>query len=179
MTILFEQQSRDIICRDIWNRLVIGDIYLDKYSGWYSVSDEAYYGEDEIEESNGKKISKTSGSPVDWVEEESYFFKLSAWSKKLLDYYDENKDFISPSSRRNEVVNFVKKGLKDLSVSRTSFTWGIPVPKNKKHVIYVWLDALTNYISALNFTNVNDKLYQSFWPADSIIGKDILRFHAI
>ncbi len=166
---------------DIWNRLVdSGDIYLDKYSGWYSVSDEAYYGEDEIEESNGKKISRTSGSTVDWVEEESYFFKLSAWSKKLLDYYDENKDFISPSSRRNEVVNFVKKGLKDLSVSRTSFTWGIPVPKNKKHVIYVWLDALTNYLSALNFPNVNDKLYQSFWPADvHIIWKDILRFHAI
>jgi len=166
---------------EIWNRLVqSGDIYLDKYSGWYSISDEAYYDEDEIEEVNGKKISKTSGSPVDWVEEESYFFKLSAWSKKLLKYYKDNKDFILPTSRKNEVVNFVEKGLKDLSVSRTSFSWGIPVPKNKKHVIYVWLDALTNYISALNFPDTNDKNYKKFWPADvHIIGKDILRFHAI
>ncbi len=166
---------------EIWNRLVqSGDIYLDKYSGWYSVSDEAYYDEDEIEEVNGKKISKTSGSSVDWVEEESYFFKLSAWSEKLLKYYKDNKNSILPISRKNEVVNFVKKGLKDLSVSRTSFSWGIPVPKNKKHVIYVWLDALTNYISALNFPNTNDKKYKKFWPADvHIIGKDILRFHAI
>ncbi len=166
---------------EIWNRLVeSGDIYLDKYSGWYSISDEAYYDEDEIEELNGKKISKTSGSPVDWVEEESYFFKLSSWSEKLLEYYKKNKDFILPSSRKNEVVNFVERGLKDLSVSRTSFSWGIPVPKNKKHIIYVWLDALTNYISALNFADKNDKNYQKFWPANlHIIGKDILRFHAI
>ena len=166
---------------DIWSRLVkSGDIYLDKYSGWYSVSDEAYYDEDEIEEVNGKNISTISGSTVDWVEEESYFFKLSAWSDKLLKYYVENKDFILPLSRKNEVYNFVKKGLKDLSVSRTSFSWGIPVPKNKKHVIYVWLDALTNYLSALNFPDTEDKKYKEFWPADvHIIGKDILRFHAI
>ncbi len=166
---------------EIWNRLVqSGDIYLDKYSGWYSISDEAYYNEDEIEEVNGKKVSTTSGSPVDWVEEESYFFKLSAWSEKLLKYYKDNKDFILPSSRKNEVVNFVEKGLKDLSVSRTSFSWGIPVPKNKKHVIYVWLDALTNYISALNFPDTNSENYKKFWPANvHIIGKDILRFHAI
>ncbi len=166
---------------ELWNRLVkSGDIYLDKYSGWYSVSDEAYYDKDEIKELDGKKISAISGSPVDWVEEESYFFRLSAWSEKLLKYYKDNKDFILPSSRRNEVINFVEKGLKDLSVSRTSFSWGIPVPKNKKHVIYVWLDALTNYISALNFPNTNDKNYKNFWPADvHIIGKDILRFHAI
>ena len=166
---------------EIWNRLVkSGDIYLDKYSGWYSVSDEAYYDKDEIEEVDGKKISTISGSPVDWVEEESYFFRLSAWSEKLLKYYKDNKDFILPSSRRNEVINFVEKGLKDLSVSRTSFSWGISVPKNKKHVIYVWLDALTNYISALNFPDTNDKNYKKFWPADvHIIGKDILRFHAI
>jgi len=166
---------------EIWNRLVkSGDIYLDKYSGWYSVSDEAYYDKDEIEEVDGKKISKISGSSVDWVEEESYFFKLSSWSKKLLKYYRDNKDFILPSSRKNEVVNFVEKGLKDLSVSRTSFSWGIPVPKNKKHVIYVWLDALTNYISALNFPDTNDQNYKKFWPADvHVIGKDILRFHAV
>jgi len=164
----------------IWNRLVkSGDIYLDKYSGWYSISDEAYYDEDEIEEINGKKISKSSGSIVDWVEEESYFFKLSAWSNKLLDLYNKNKDFILPVSRRNEVIKFVEKGLKDLSVSRTSFTWGIPVPNNNKHIIYVWLDALTNYLSALNFSD-DEKKYNKFWPADvHIIGKDILRFHAI
>ena len=166
---------------EIWNRLVkSGDIYLDKYSGWYSVSDEAFYDEDEIENIDGKKISKSSGSTVEWVEEESYFFKLSAWSEKLLKFYNENPNFILPKSRKNEVIKFVEKGLKDLSISRTSFSWGIPVPKNDKHVIYVWLDALTNYISALNFPNIDDKKYKNFWPADiHIIGKDILRFHAI
>jgi methionyl-tRNA synthetase len=166
---------------EIWNRLVeSGDIYLDKYSGWYSVSDEAFYDEDEIEDKNGNKISKTSGSSVEWVEEESYFFKLSAWSKKLLEFYKKNPNFILPTSRKNEVIKFVEKGLKDLSISRTSFTWGIPVPDNEKHVIYVWLDALTNYISALNFPNTDDKKYKNFWPANvHIIGKDILRFHAV
>ena len=166
---------------EIWKRLVnSGDIYLDKYSGWYSVSDEAYYDEDEIEEKDGIKTSKISGSAVEWVEEESYFFKLSAWQKKLLNYFEKNKEFILPQSRRNEVIRFVEKGLKDLSISRTSFSWGIPVPGNKKHVIYVWLDALTNYLSALNFPDTNDKKYKSFWPADvHIIGKDILRFHAV
>ena len=166
---------------ELWNKLVLsGDIYLDKYSGWYSVSDEAYYDEEEIQEINGKKVSKTSGSSVDWVEEESYFFKLSAWADDLLKYYKDNKDFILPVSRKNEVVSFVEKGLKDLSVSRTSFSWGIPVPKNKKHVIYVWLDALTNYLSALNFPDINSDQYKKFWPANiHIIGKDILRFHAV
>ena len=166
---------------DLWNRLIkSGDIYLSKYKGWYSVSDEAYYNPDEIIEKNGKKISTFSGSSVEWVEEESFFFKLSAWEKKLLEFYDKHEKFILPISRRNEVINFVKNGLKDLSVSRTSFTWGIKVPNNSKHVIYVWLDALTNYLSALNFPNTNDKLYKSFWPASlHVIGKDILRFHAI
>ena len=148
---------------EIWNKLIeSGDIYLDKYSGWYSVSDEAFYDEDEIEERNGKKISKLSGSIVEWLEEESYFFKLSAWQNKLLKFYDDNKNFILPKSRRNEVIQFVKKGLKDLSISRTSFSWGIPVPKNNKHVIYVWLDALTNYISALNYPDVSDSKYKNF-----------------
>ncbi len=167
--------------KEIWERLVkSGDIYLDKYSGWYSVSDEAYYDDDEIEEKNGKKVARSSGSSVDWVEEESYFFKLSSWSKKLLEFYDQNQDFILPNSRKNEVISFVKKGLNDLSISRTSFTWGIPVPNNNKHVIYVWLDALTNYLSALNFPNTNDTKFKKFWPASvHIIGKDILRFHAI
>ena len=166
---------------DLWKKLVnSGDIYLDKYKGWYSVSDEAYYDEDEIEENNGTKVSKLSGSNVEWVEEESYFFKLSAWSKKLLAHYKSYPDFILPNTRKNEVVKFVEKGLSDLSVSRTSFTWGIPVPKNQKHVIYVWLDALTNYLSALDYPDTSSDLYKSFWPADlHIIGKDILRFHAI
>ena len=166
---------------EIWKRLEkSGDIYLDKYSGWYSVSDEAYYDDDEILNENGIRKSKSSGSKVEWVEEESYFFKLSAWQNKLIKFYENNPKFILPESRKKEVINFVKKGLKDLSVSRTSFSWGIPVPNNKKHVIYVWLDALTNYISALKFPNTNDKLYQEFWPADlHVIGKDILRFHAI
>lgn len=167
--------------QELWNRLFeSGDIYLDKYSGWYSVSDEAYYDLDEIEVSNDIKISKSSGSKVEWVEEESFFFKLSNWSEKLLKFYEDHPKFIMPISRRNEVINFVKKGLTDLSVSRTSFSWGIPVPNNKKHVIYVWLDALTNYISALNYPNSDDELFQKFWPASiHIIGKDILRFHAI
>tara|TARA_B100000886_G_C20420638_1_gene491394 strand:- start:1080 stop:2615 length:1536 start_codon:yes stop_codon:yes gene_type:complete len=166
---------------DLWNRLVqSGDIYLDKYKGWYSVSDEAYYDNDEIEHKDNFKISKLSGSKVEWVEEESYFFKLSAWSKKLLDLYKSNPDFILPNSRKNEVVKFVEKGLKDLSVSRTSFSWGIPVPKNQKHVIYVWLDALTNYLSALNYPDTSSDLYKNYWPADlHVIGKDILRFHAV
>ena len=166
---------------EIWNRLVkSGDIYLDKYSGWYSVSDEAYYDEDEITVIDDIKVSKTSGSKVDWVEEESYFFRLSAWSNDLLKYYEKHTNFIMPRSRRNEVVNFIKKGLKDLSVSRTSFSWGIPVPNNKKHIVYVWLDALTNYISALDFPDVDSDLYKKFWPASiHVIGKDILRFHSI
>jgi len=166
---------------DIWNKLVkSGDIYLSKYKGWYSVSDEAYYNDDEVIEKNGKKFSTFSGSSVEWVEEESFFFKLSAWQNKLLKFYNDNEKFIFPITRRNEVINFVKGGLKDLSVSRTSFSWGIKVPSNDHHVIYVWLDALTNYLSALNYPNIKDKLYKDFWPASlHVIGKDILRFHAI
>ena len=156
------------------------DIYLSKYSGWYSVSDEAFYNEDEIEDLDNKKVAISSKSPVEWVDEESYFFRLSKWEKPLLDLYEQNPDFISPASRKNEVISFVKSGLKDLSVSRKSFSWGIKVPNDDQHVIYVWLDALTNYISALNYPNVNDELYKNFWPATvHLIGKDILRFHAI
>ena len=175
-----EDRHKDSV-NDLWNKLVkSGDIYLSKYKGWYSVSDEAYYNEEEITEKNGKKISTFSGSEVEWVEEDSFFFKLSSWEKKLLEFYEKNQKFILPLSRRSEVINFVKGGLKDLSVSRTSFTWGIKVPNNSQHVIYVWLDALTNYLSALNYPNVNDKLYKNFWPASlHVIGKDILRFHAI
>ena len=156
------------------------DIYLSKYSGWYSVSDEAYYNEDEIIDKDGKKVAEASGSLVEWIEEESYFFRLSKWQDKLLDYYEKNIDFISPKSRKNEVVSFVKGGLKDLSISRKAFSWGIKVPDNPDHVIYVWLDALTNYISALNYPDTNDILFKKFWPASvHLIGKDILRFHAV
>ncbi|WP_440923732.1 methionine--tRNA ligase [Candidatus Pelagibacter sp.] len=156
------------------------DIYLSNYSGWYSVSDEAFYSEDEIEEIDGKKIAKSSKSNVEWIEEESYFFRLSKWQKPLLEFYENNPDFILPESRKNEVISFVKSGLKDLSVSRKTFTWGIPVPSNDKHIIYVWLDALTNYLSALNYPDTNDELFKKFWPASiHLIGKDILRFHAV
>ena len=153
---------------------------MSKYSGWYSVSDEAFYSEDEIEDKNGTKVSKISGSQVEWVEEESFFFKLSHWQDKLLKFYEDNPNFILPESRKNEVVSFVKSGLKDLSVSRKSFSWGIKVPTNKDHVIYVWLDALTNYLSALNYPNTKNELYSNYWPVDiHLIGKDILRFHAV
>ena len=165
----------------LWNVLEKNDdIYLSKYSGWYSVSDEAFYNDDEIEEIDGIKKSISSKSTVEWIEEESYFFRLSKWEKPLLDYYKANPKFIAPESRRNEVVSFVKNGLKDLSISRKSFTWGIRVPSNKDHIIYVWLDALTNYISALNYPDNNDILFKNFWPASiHLIGKDILRFHAV
>ena len=151
-------------------------IYLSKYAGWYSISDEAYYSEEEIDDIDGQKFSKSSGSKVEWMEEESFFFKLSEWQKPLLKFYQDNPNFIQPESRRNEVINFVESGLKDLSISRTTFKWGIPVPNNSKHIMYVWLDALTNYISATNFFDNHN----NFWPADvHIIGKDILRFHAV
>ena len=161
----------------LWELLDKNDqIYLSKYAGWYSISDEAYYSEDETDEIDGKKISKASGNPVEWMEEESFFFKLSEWQKPLLKFYQDNPSFIKPESRKNEVINFVSSGLKDLSISRTTFKWGIPVPKNSKHIMYVWLDALTNYISATNFFDNHNE----YWPADvHIIGKDILRFHAV
>ena len=165
----------------LWNKLEQNDdIYLSKYSGWYSVSDEAFYNEDEIVEENGKKVAKSSKSPVEWMDEESFFFRLSKWEKSLLKYYKENPNFIQPNARKNEVISFVESGLKDLSISRKSFSWGIKVPNNDNHVIYVWLDALTNYISALGYPDTNSKLFKKFWPASiHLIGKDILRFHAI
>ena len=127
-----------------------------------------------------KKLLYPQKSPVEWVDEESYFFRLSKWEKPLLDLYENNPDFISPASRRNEVISFVKSGLKDLSVSRKTFSWGVKVPSDENHVVYVWLDALTNYLSSLKYPDENNELYKNFWPADlHIIGKDILRFHAI
>ena len=175
------EKRHKLSVQHLWNELEKNDdIYLSKYSGWYSVSDEAFYNEDEIEENNGSKVAISSKSHVEWVDEESYFFRLSKWEKPLLDFYQKNPDFISPNSRKNEVISFVKSGLKDLSVSRKSFSWGIKVPSNNDHIIYVWLDALTNYLSALNYPNKEDNLYKTFWPASiHLIGKDILRFHAI
>lgn len=164
----------------IWKKMdAAGDIYLDKYSGWYSVRDEAFYGEDELEEREGKKYAIKTGTPVEWVEEESYFFKLSAYQDRLLKLYDEHPEYIGPAERRNEVISFVKGGLKDLSVSRTTFDWGIPVPDAPGHIMYVWVDALTNYLTATCYLNDDPNLAR-FWPADvHIIGKDIVRFHAV
>ncbi|HET8727311.1 MAG TPA: methionine--tRNA ligase, partial [Alphaproteobacteria bacterium] len=156
-----------------------GDIYLGSYSGWYSVRDEAFYGEEELREENGRKIAP-SGAEAEWVEEPSYFFRLSAWQDRLLEFYDRNPGFIMPESRRNEVISFVKSGLKDLSISRTTFDWGVPVPGDEQHIMYVWLDALTNYITALGYPDQDNALYRRFWPANvHMVGKDILRFHAV
>ena len=175
-----EKRHKKVV-QHLWSTLERNDnIYLSKYSGWYSVSDETFYSEDEITEQNGTKVSSVSGSSVEWMEEESYFFRLSKWQDKLLNHYKKNPDFISPISRKNEVIKFVKSGLKDLSISRKAFSWGIKVPNNSEHVVYVWLDALTNYISAINYSDSDDSLYKKFWPASvHLIGKDILRFHAI
>ncbi|MGN6115405.1 MAG: methionine--tRNA ligase [Nitrobacter sp.] len=166
--------------QEIWKRMEAnGDIYLSSYAGWYSVRDEAYYAEDETVVGEDKVRRGPQGTPVDWVEEKSYFFKLSAYQDKLLALYDSQPDFIGPDSRRNEVVSFVKGGLKDLSISRTTFDWGVKVPGDPEHVMYVWVDALTNYITGVGFPDENDKNWH-YWPADvHIIGKDIIRFHAV
>ncbi|HWX49139.1 MAG TPA: methionine--tRNA ligase [Roseomonas sp.] len=166
-------------CVALWKRLEEkGEIYLGHYEGWYAVRDEAFYGPDEITEKDGQKFAPT-GAPVEWVREPSYFFRLSRWQDRLLAFYEANPDFIAPATRRNEVISFVKNGLNDLSISRTSFTWGVKVPGDEAHVMYVWLDALTNYISALGYPDENASLWK-FWPADiHFVGKDILRFHAI
>ena len=167
-------------CQALWDELLKrGEIYLGKYAGWYAVRDEAYYGEDELKTVNGKKIAP-SGAECEWVEEPSYFFRLSQWGDRLLEFYDEHPDFILPHTRRNEVVSFVKSGMHDLSISRTALTWGVPVPNDPKHVMYVWLDALTNYITAVGYPDTNAANYKKFWPADlHMVGKDILRFHAV
>lgn len=167
-------------CESFWQKMAsAGDIYLDKYTGWYSVRDEAYYDESELTiNAEGKRLAPT-GTPVEWVEEESYFFRLSRYQQKLLDLYDQLPNFIGPEARRNEVISFVKSGLKDLSISRTTFDWGIPVPNNPKHIMYVWVDALTNYITATGWPEANASRAK-FWPADvHIIGKDIVRFHTV
>jgi methionyl-tRNA synthetase len=168
-------------CQALWERLLKNDqIYLGKYAGWYAVRDEAYYAEDELTTTPGGKKIAPSGAEAEWVEEPSYFFRLSAWQDRLLRFYDEHPDFIAPEVRRNEVTSFVRSGLRDLSVSRTSFKWGVPVPNDPGHIVYVWLDALTNYITAAGFPDVESPAYRKFWPADlHMVGKDILRFHAV
>ncbi len=168
-------------CQALWKALAErGEIYLGTYAGWYAVRDEAFYGEDELQDGPGGGKIAPSGAEVDWVEEPSYFFRLSAWQDRLLSFYDEHPDFVAPESRRNEVVSFVRSGLRDLSVSRTSFKWGIPVPGDSAHIMYVWLDALTNYTTAAGYPDVEGEDYRTFWPADlHMVGKDILRFHAI
>ncbi len=165
----------------LWNNMIAaGDIYLGTYAGWYAMRDEAYYAEDELKTGpDGKKYSPFD-SEVQWVEEKSYFFRLSAWGDRLLDYYKKNPDFILPDSRRNEVISFVKSGLKDLSVSRTTFNWGVPIPGEPDHVMYVWVDALTNYLTAIGYPDEGAENFKKFWPADlHMVGKDIIRFHTV
>jgi methionyl-tRNA synthetase len=160
------------------------DIYLGKYEGWYSVRDEAYFAENELtegEDTEGNKYKLApTGAPVEWVEQESYFFRLSAYADRLLAHYRDNPGFIEPDSRRNEITSFVKSGLQDISISRTNFSWGVPVPGDDKHVMYVWLDALTNYITGIGYPDTDSDQFKKFWPADyHVIGKDIIRFHCV
>lgn len=165
----------------IWQRMSdAGDIYLDTYSGWYDVRDETFYAESDTEVNDaGDRVASDTGHTVTWTEEQTYFFRLSAYQDKLLELYDNNPDFIGPDVRRNEVVSFVKGGLNDLSVSRTTFDWGVPVPGHPDHVMYVWVDALTNYLTGAGWPD-NAADYQRYWPADlHIIGKDIIRFHCV
>ncbi|HWV21241.1 MAG TPA: methionine--tRNA ligase [Devosia sp.] len=166
----------------IWKKMEAshnGDIFQSTYKGWYSVRDEAYFDEAELTEKDGKRFAP-SGAEVEWVEEPTYFFRLSAYQEKLLALYEANPDFIAPKERRNEIISFVKGGLQDLSISRTTFDWGIPVPGAEGHVMYVWVDALTNYITGLGYPDEESELFKKFWPADlHVIGKDIIRFHTV
>jgi methionyl-tRNA synthetase len=173
------EERHRISCQALWQRMVDnGDIYLGSYGGWYSVRQEAYFDEGEIKLGEDGVRREPLGSPVEWVEEESYYFKLSAYGDKLLQLYETRPDFVMPAERRNEVASFVKSGLRDLSVSRTTFDWGIKVPGNDAHVMYVWVDALTNYITAAGYPDQSAGKW-AYWPATHIIGKDIVRFHAV
>jgi methionyl-tRNA synthetase len=168
--------------KDIWQRMAdAGDIYLDSYAGWYSVRDERYFNEDEtVVDAAGNRIAVETGTPVTWTEEPTYFFRLSAYTDKLLAHYEAHPDFIAPQVRRNEVVSFVSGGLRDLSISRTSFDWGVPVPGHPDHVMYVWVDALTNYLTGVGYPDTESGLFRRYWPAQlHMIGKDIIRFHTV
>jgi methionyl-tRNA synthetase len=173
------EERHHVASQAIWKAMAANDdIYKGGYAGWYSVRDEAYYGEEETTLRDGVRYGP-QGTPVEWVEEESYFFRLSAYADKLLQLYESRPDFIGPAERRNEIVSFVRSGLRDLSISRTTFDWGIPVPGDEKHVMYVWVDALTNYITAAGYPDTNADRWR-YWPADiHIIGKDITRFHTV
>jgi methionyl-tRNA synthetase len=174
------EEQHHLSSQEIWRRMQAnGDIYSDTYAGWYSVRDEAYYAEEETTVGDDNLRRGPQGTPVEWVEEKSYFFRLSAYQDKLLKLYESRPDFIGPDSRRNEVMSFVRGGLRDLSISRTTFDWGVKVPDDGEHVMYVWVDALTNYITGVGFPDESDKNWR-YWPADlHIIGKDIIRFHAV
>ena len=175
------EKRHSIASKQIWSALEEnGHIYLGTYNGWYAVRDEAFYSDDELSDGPGEKKIAPSGAECEWVEEPSYFFDLSKWQEPLLNFYNDNPDFIAPTSRRNEVISFVKGGMHDLSISRTSFNWGVDVPGDKDHIMYVWLDALTNYITAIDYPDKSSEMYTQFWPADlHMVGKDILRFHAV
>jgi len=167
--------------KEIWRRMeAAGDIYLDSYNGWYSVRDERFFVESETALVDGTRIAVETGTPVTWTEEQTYFFRLSAYTDKLLAHYKANPDFIAPEVRRNEVVSFVSGGLRDLSISRTSFDWGVKVPEHPDHVMYVWVDALTNYLTGVGYPDTESELFRRYWPADlHMIGKDIIRFHTV
>lgn len=175
------EKRHKLACTALWQRLVErNEIYLETYAGWYAVRDEAFYTESELSKNAVGDWTAPTGAPVEWVEEPSYFFRLSAWQDRLLRFYEEHPEFILPVSRRNEVISFVKSGLQDLSVSRTTFDWGIHVPCDSTHVMYVWLDALVNYITAVGFPDTHHAPFTIYWPADlHMVGKDILRFHAV
>lgn len=166
---------------ELWKRMeAAGDLYLDRYEGWYSVRDEAFYDESELTDGEGGEKLSPQGTPVEWTAEETWFFRLSNYQDRLLALYRDNPGFIRPESRRNEVMRFVEAGLKDLSVSRTSFDWGVPVPDSEGHVMYVWVDALTTYMTGVGFPDCDGEMFQRYWPADiHMIGKDIVRFHAV
>jgi methionyl-tRNA synthetase len=168
--------------KEIWRRMwAAGDVYLDIYSGWYSVRDERFFVESETRLlDDGTRVAVETGAPVTWTEEQTYFFRLSAYADKLLAHYEANPDFIAPEVRRNEVVSFVSGGLRDLSISRTSFDWGVQVPEHPDHVMYVWVDALTNYLTGVGYPDTESELFRRYWPADlHMIGKDIIRFHTV
>ena len=171
-------------CKALWSKLeAAGQIYLGSYQGWYSIRDEAFFGEDELERQPDGSLMAPGGAAVEWVSEPSYFFRLSAWQDRLLEMYASCPDFVGPIAKRNEVVAFVRSGLRDLSISRTSFSWGVAVPGDPSHVMYVWFDALVNYLSALGWPDADasaDSLFSLFWPADlHLVGKEIARFHAV
>lgn len=173
------EKRHHLASQAIWKAMADnGDIYLDSYKGWYSVRQEAYFDESETTVGDDGVRREPLGSPVEWQEEETYFFRLSAYQDKLLELYEKNPHFIGPAERRNEVISFVKSGLRDLSISRSTFSWGVPVPGDEKHVMYVWVDALTNYITAAGYPDTEGEAW-SWWPATHIIGKDIVRFHAV